>query len=262
MSSDKILTERDAAIGWITFNNPERHNAISLAMWDRLREVLEAFAADGGIRVVVLRGAGGRSFAAGADISRFDQERATPEQVTHYDAVMGRAHAALAQMPQPTLALIQGFCMGGGLGIALECDLRICGAESHFAIPAARLGVGYGFDALRRLVQVVGPAFAREILITARRFSAAEAAGMGLVHRVVATADLEPYVQDYARSIATNAPLTLLSAKRIIDEVLKDPADRDLALCDHLIQACTRSEDYAEGRRAFLEKRPPVFKGR
>src|SRR5438552_960988 len=132
MASEKILTDRDGAIGWLTINNPERRNALSLAMWDRLREALEAFAADDDVRVVALRGAGGKSFAAGADISRFEQERATPEQVAHYDAIMGSAHHALARLPKPTLAMIQGFCMGGGLALALDCDLRICSDESLF----------------------------------------------------------------------------------------------------------------------------------
>jgi enoyl-CoA hydratase/carnithine racemase len=262
MAEDQILVQREGALGWVIINTPERRNAISLAMWQRLAEVLEAFAADDAVRVVILRGAGERSFAAGADISRFEQERATPEQIVHYDATTGKAHRALAGLPKPSIAMIQGFCVGGGVGLALDCDLRICGETSMFAIPAAKLGVGYGYESLSRLVRIVGPAFAREILYTARRFDAAEAAAMGLVNRVVATGGVEAYVRDYARTIAANAPLTIAAVKRIIDEVVKDPADRDLEVCDRLVRACFVSEDYVEGRRAFMEKRAPVFRGR
>jgi enoyl-CoA hydratase/carnithine racemase len=262
MMTDRILAEREGAIGWLTINNPERRNAISLDMWQRMGEVLRAYATDDAMRVVVLRGAGGKSFAAGADISRFETERATPEQVTHYEGVMERAHAALASLPKPTIAMIQGFCVGGGVGIALDCDLRLCGQDAVFAIPAAKLGLGYGFDALRRLARVVGPAFAREILFTARRFDATEAAGMGLVNRVVPTDQIEAFARDYARTIAANAPLTVTAVKQILNEVGKDAGERDLALCERVVQACFESADYVEGRRAFMEKRTPVFRGR
>src|SRR5438874_6956611 len=170
MSSEQIVAERDGSVVWVTLNNPARRNALSLAMWERLGEVLEGFASDARVRAVVLRGAGGKSFAAGADISRFEEERATPEQVARYDAAMGRAHRALAGLPRPTIAMIQGYCMGGGVALAIDCDLRICSEDSVFAIPAAKLGVGYGFEGVRRLVSLVGPAFTKEIFFTARRF--------------------------------------------------------------------------------------------
>jgi enoyl-CoA hydratase/carnithine racemase len=261
MTNDRILAERDGAIGWLTINNPERRNAISLDMWERMGEVLDAFGKDEGVRVVVLRGAGGKSFAAGADISRFEVERATPEQITYYEGVMERAHGALAALAKPTIAMIQGFCVGGGVGVALDCDLRLCSQDAVFAIPAAKLGLGYGFDALSRLTRIVGPAFAREILFTARRFDATEAAAMGLVNRVVPTAELEAYTRDYATSIAANAPLTVRAVKQILNEVVKDPAARDLELCERVVQTCFESQDYVEGRRAFMEKRSPVFRG-
>lgn len=262
MTTEKILAEREGAIGWLTINNPERRNAISLDMWQRMGEALREYAQDEEVRVVVLRGAGGKSFAAGADISRFETERATPEQVTYYEGIMEQAHAALATLAKPTIAMIQGFCVGGGVGIALDCDLRLCSEDAVFAIPAAKLGLGYGFDALRRLARVVGPAFAREILFTARRFDAVEAAGMGLVNRVVPGDGIEAYTRDYAAAIASNAPLTVRAVKQILNEVAKDAGERDLDLCERVVQACFESEDYVEGRRAFMEKRPPRFQGR
>jgi enoyl-CoA hydratase/carnithine racemase len=224
--NEKILLTCENGVAWVTLNHPERRNALSLAMWERLGDLLETVAAREDVRVVLLHGAGGKAFAAGADISRFEEERATPEQVVHYDSVMGRTHRVLTELPMPTIAMIQGFCMGGGLALALDCDLRFCGSGAVFGIPAAKLGVGYGYDGIRRLTALVGPAFAKEIFFTGRRFDAAEAVAMGLVNRVVPDADLEAAVRGLAASIAANAPLTLRCVKGIVAEVAKDPADR------------------------------------
>jgi enoyl-CoA hydratase/carnithine racemase len=259
---ERVLTAREQGVGWITLNQPERRNAISLAMWEHLAAVADAFAEDDDVRVVVVRGAGGKAFAAGADISRFDEERATPEQVLHYDATMARTHQALAGMPQPTIAMIQGSCMGGGVALALDCDLRFCDESAVFGIPAARLGVGYGYEGVRRLMDLVGPAAVKEIFYTGRRFSSGEAARMGLVNGVFQDAELEASIRALAATIAENAPLAIRCVKGIVAEVLKDPAERDLSRCDRLVRDCFESEDYIEGRRAFLEKRRPVFKGR
>ncbi len=262
MATDKMLARKDGAIGAMIFNNPERHNAVSLEMWEAVEEILGDFARDPEIRVVVVSGAGGKAFVSGADISKFEKDRSTPESVAHYDAVTDRARDALLNLSKPTIAMIQGWCIGGGMAVALNCDLRICSEDSKFGIPAAKLGLGYGFKSLKALVDVVGPAATKEILFTARHYTAPEALRLGLVHRVVAAAELESSVRDYAQSIAANAPLTVLAVKRIVGEIVKNPEQRDLALCDRLVAACFGSEDYVEGRRAFMEKRKPAFHGR
>jgi enoyl-CoA hydratase/carnithine racemase len=262
MRTDKMIAQTADGIGWMIFNNPERHNAVSLDMWEAAIEIIRDFEADESVRVIVVRGAGTRSFVSGADISKFDDERAAQAAVERYDAATEGAYSAMRAARKPTIAMIQGYCLGGGANLAVCCDLRICSETARFAIPAARLGLGYGYSRVRRLLDVVSPAFAKEIFFTARQFDAEEARIMGLVNRVVPQAELETFVTDYARQIAGNAPLTVSSLKRIIGEALKDPADRDLALCDRLVRECFESEDYAEGRRAFAEKRKPAFKGR
>ncbi len=262
MRTDKMIAETTDGIGWMIFNNPERHNAVSLDMWEAAIEIVRDFEEDESVRVIVVRGAGTRSFVSGADISKFDDERAAQDAVQRYDDATEGAYSALRAAAKPTIAMIQGYCLGGGANLAVCCDLRICSEAARFAIPAARLGLGYGYHRVRRLLDVVSPAFAKEIFFTARQFDAEEARIMGLVNRVVPQGELEAFVTDYARQIAGNAPLTVSSLKRIIGEALKDPADRDLALCDRLVRECFESEDYAEGRRAFAEKRKPAFKGR
>lgn len=251
----------DGAIGWIVFNNPERHNALSRDMWEAIPRLIETHAGDLAVRVIVLRGAGDRAFVSGADISEFETERATPEAVARYDALVEHATNVLATCPRPTVAMIRGHCMGGGLAVALSCDLRLAAADAGFAIPAARLGVGYRAAGLKTLVDMVGPAFAKEIIITARRFDAEEAAAMGLVNRVVPVGELDALVEDYARRIAENAPLTIEATKRIVAELMR-PGGPDHAACDALVERCFKSEDYVEGRRAFMAKRKPEFRGR
>jgi enoyl-CoA hydratase len=259
--TDKIISRREDGIGHLVFNNPEKRNAVSLDMWQAVEAALEAFADDDGVRVVVLSGAGGKAFVSGADISKFEDERASAEAVAHYNATTARIYGGLNAFAKPTIAQITGSCVGGGVALAVCCDLRICGESSRFGIPAARLGLGYGFAGLERLVNVVGPAFAKEMFFTARLFSASEAYEMGLVNRVVPDDRVESYVAEYASAIAGNAPLTVGSVKAVIGEVLKDPEARDLAKCEELVRRCFASRDYIEGRRAFLEKRPPRFIG-
>ena len=262
MATDKMIAHKADGIGWMTFNNPERHNAVSLEMWEAAIDIIADFARDDAVRVIVVRGAGEKSFVSGADISKFEDERAEQDAVKRYEAATEGAYSSLRAMPKPTIAMIQGYCIGGGANLAVCCDLRICSETAKFAIPAAKLGLGYGYARIRRLLDVVSPSFAKEIFFTARQFTAEEAQVMGLVNRVVPHADLESFVTDYARQIAQNAPLTVTAIKRIVAEALKDPAERDLALCDRLVRECFASEDYAEGRRAFAEKRKPAFKGR
>lgn len=262
MRTDKMIAEKSDGIGWMIFNNPERHNAVSLDMWEAVIDIIADFEHDEAVRVVVVRGVGEKSFVSGADVSKFDDERAAQNAVQRYDAVTEGAYSSLRASSKPTIAMIQGYCIGGGANLAVCCDLRICSDTAKFAIPAARLGLGYGYTRVRRLLDVVSPAFAKEIFFTARQFGAEDARIMGLVNRVLPQGELEAYVTDYARQIAANAPLTVSSIKRIVSEALKDPTDRDLALCERLVRECFESEDYAEGRLAFAEKRKPSFKGR
>jgi enoyl-CoA hydratase len=257
-----MLAHRDGAVGWMVFNNPARRNAVSLEMWAAIPGIMDRFEQDPEIRVIVLRGAGGRAFAAGADISQFETERATPEGVVAYDRIMDEASRRMTGTGKPMIAMIEGFCIGGGLAIAAGCDLRIAAEGARFAVPAARLGLGYQASGVKRLLDLVGGAHVMEIFFTARQFTADEALGMGLVNRVVPAGELEGFVAGYAGMIAENAPLTMLALKRSVGALLRGGSETDLAMCSALVRACFDSADYIEGRRAFMEKRRPVFTGR
>jgi enoyl-CoA hydratase/carnithine racemase len=260
--TDKMLFEAEPPIGTMTFNNPARHNAVSSDMWARAAEIMRGAARDPDVRVVVVTGAGGKAFVSGADISKFEDERADAAAEEAYYVNTEAAFEALTNCPKPTIAKIRGYCIGGGVAAALACDIRICADTARFAVPAAKLGIGYDYAGIRKLVDVVGPSFAKEIFFTARQFSAGEAKDMGLVDRVVPEPSLDAYVRDYALTIAANAPMTMHAAKTSILQCLKDPDDRDLALCEQLVDACHASRDYEEGRTAFMEKRKPKFTGR
>lgn len=262
MTTEKILASREGPVGFLVFNNPERRNAVSLDMWQRAGEVIAGFAQDDSVHVIVLTGAGDKSFVSGADISKFEDERANAEAQEKYAKTSSGMRAQLRRTGKPTIAMIRGYCIGGGMSLALNCDLRICSDDAQFGIPAARLGIGYGMEGLRRLVELVGPSAAKEFIYTARRYSAAEALRMGIVNQVLPAQSLDAAVREIAGNIAANAPLSILTAKRVVDELMKDPAERDLALCDELVKRCGASEDFIEGRRAFMEKRKPLFKGR
>jgi enoyl-CoA hydratase/carnithine racemase len=260
-NSDKMLSRREGQVGYVIFNNPERHNAVSLEMWTTTSEILEGFARDPAVRVVVVTGAGGKAFVSGADVSKFESERASKDATKIYNAAVERANLGIYEFPKPTIAMIRGYCIGGGVGLAACCDLRIASDNSRFAVPAAKLGLGYSFGGLKRLIDIVGPAFAKEIFFTARQFDAEEARTMGFVNRIVPATDLDDYVKSYADTIAANAPLTVKAAKYIANEVMKDESKRDLARCAELVEQCFASKDYTEGRRAFMEKRKPEFTG-
>jgi enoyl-CoA hydratase/carnithine racemase len=260
--TSKMIAETDGPIGRLIFNNPARHNAVSLDMWEAVIRIIGDFERDNAVRVIVVSGAGGRAFASGADISEFSEKRASQAAAAEYARISESARRRLEETLKPTIAMIQGYCIGGGVATALACDLRIAAEGSKFGIPAAKLGLGYAYEGIRKLIDLVGPAYAREIFYTARQFSAEEALRMGLVNQVVPADRLEACVKDYCAMIAANAPLTLRAAKVTIREALKEESARDLALCQRLVEECFASEDYAEGRSAFMEKRRPVFSGR
>lgn len=260
--TDKLVANKEGGIGWIVFNNPARHNAVSLEMWESLTLVLNAYAEDPDVRVIILRGEGDKAFVAGADISQFKEKRSSPEAVQHYNSTADEAGETLRNLPKPTVAMIRGYCIGGGAGIAVSCDIRIAADDAKFGVPAAKLGLGYRFSGIKRLADIVGPSFAAEIFYTSRQFNAREALDMGLINRLMPASDLESYTRELANTIVNNAPLTIASVKRALLEYGEDPAQRDLELCQKMVDDCYASEDYKEGQTAFMEKRKPVFRGR
>lgn len=259
----KLLLEKDGAIGWIIFNQPEKRNAVSQEMWQLMPEYVNELAQDDAIRVVILRGAGEQAFVAGADISQFQERRRNMADEQEYSKISAQGQASLTQLAKPLLAMIHGYCIGGGVGIAITCDLRLAADDARFGIPAARLGLGYHYNGMEKLIKLIGPAYTKEIFFTARTdFSAQDAWRMGLVNQVVPKADLEAFTRDYALRMAHNAPLTLRSAKANVDQLLHPPEQRELARLDQMLTDCFNSQDYQEGVRAFAEKRRPQFQGR
>ena len=258
--TERLQVRKEGAVGWIVFNNPERRNAISVDMWEGLPKALDGFATDPAVRLMVLTGAGDKAFVSGADISQFEKERSGPEAVQRYEELAEGAQASLQNFEKPVLAMIRGYALGAGFNIAAICDLRVAAEDARFGIPAARMGLGYRASSMKNLVDVVGLANAKEIMFTARQFTAAEAKAMGLVHHVVPVSELESFTRKLAEEISANAPLTMRAAKRIIHQVAR--TSWDVEQCRAWVKECFDSEDYKEGRKAFMEKRKPVFKGR
>ena len=259
--TEKLIVEKSSGVGKILFDNQNRRNALTLEMWKGIPIILKDFRSDPKVRVVVISGAGGKAFCAGADISQFEKNRSTKVGVSEYDQAVEIASKDLSEFNKPTIAKIENICVGGGLGIALCCDLRISNEQAIFSVPASKLGLGYKANGLRRLVNIVGPSMAKEIFFTARLFSSQEATSMGLVNRVLPRNILNFFVDDYAQKIAENAPLTIHAAKVVIDQLMLPSDQFDSGLCQEVVDQCFSSKDYIEGRTAFMEKRKPTFKG-
>jgi enoyl-CoA hydratase/carnithine racemase len=257
-----LLVEKRSAVGWLVFNQPAKKNAINDAMWRGIPEAMKRFDADPEVRCVAFRGAGTEAFAAGADISEFENKRSDRGAVADYDDLLDRVLHSIQGSPKPTLAMIYGFCLGGGVEIALACDLRYCGASAQFGIPAAKLGLAYNIEGHKRLLETVGHARAREIMFLGRRYNADEASAMGLVHRVLPDAELEPYVDGVIHTLCENAPLSIANTKTILEEYAKSSGAPDAERMRAAIERCAKSADYIEGRRAFMEKRKPRFTGK
>ena len=260
--TERLIAETQGPVGWLTFNNPARRNAVSIDMWEGIPQVLDRFEQDANIRVIVLKGEGDKAFVSGADVSQYEKQRSTAEGIQHYEEIAGRVAERLQSCDKVIIAMIRGYCLGAGVNIALCSDLRIAAEDARLGIPAAKLGLGYRASSLKNLVDTVGPAFAREVLITGRQFKAEEAKTMGFVHRVAPVAELEALVLEYCAMISENAPLTIRASKRIVRELLKANGAFDAQACTALVKQCFESQDYIEGRRAFMEKRKPVFQGR
>lgn len=259
---EQLIVEHTEQTGWITFNDPARHNAVSFDMWAGLSAALEAFEKDPDIRSVVLTGAGEKSFISGANISQFGALRTSREEVDEYERVSESAQVGLRRFPKATIARVNGYCIGGGAGIALSCDIRVASTDAIFAIPAARLGLGYRFSALQTLVRVVGTANALEIMLTASKMSATEAKERSIVNVVVDSSALDATVDEYLTKINANAPLTMRASKHMIDLLASQRADIDIEAMKEMVRACYASDDYQEGKAAFAEKRQPRFVGR
>ena len=259
----QLLAElSDDGIATVTFNNPAKRNALTREMRSALPGVLDRLNEDRDVRVVVVTGAGDKAFTAGADISEFGAQRTSPEARAEYDRGQAAIAAAWASLEKPVIAMIRGFCLGGGLSVALQTDIRIAAEDSQFGIPAARLGLGFGFAGVTTLLTLIGPAWASEVLFSARRCTAAEALQMGLVNRVVPADRLAAEVHGLARAIAQNAPLTVAACKAAIRQAASAPGQPATPRVQTMIEACFQSTDYREGQRAFAEKRPPAFTGR
>ena len=262
MQEQKIYGRREGAVGHLVFNNPAKLNAVSLDMWDAFVGILKDYEKDPDVRCVVVSGAGGKAFVSGADISKFESERANAEAQVRYDAISKEGYESLYNLSKPTIAKITGYCIGGGMNLAACCDLRFCNEGARFGVPAAKLGLGYGFLRIERLSRIVGLPRAMEFLFTARQYSSKEAYEMGLVNGVAPEGELDALVAQTTDAISQNAPLTIALAKAAAREIAKPESLQDHKKLEAMAEACFNSDDFKEGRRAFMEKRRPAFKGR
>jgi len=261
-TSERVQAWLEGTTLHIRFNNPAKHNALSVDMWEAVPPLLALGHHDDRVRLVVFSGAGDKAFVSGADISQFEDMRAAREAVAHYEAMAEQTLTGIADFPKPTLACIKGWCIGGGVNVAIACDIRISTSDAVFSIPAARLGLGYRYSAMKNLVDLVGPGTAKDLFFTARRIDGTEAKALGLVSRICAPDALDALLGEYTAALADNAPLTVRTAKAITREILKPSPELDMALCTAMIRGCFESADYTEGRTAFMQKRKPVFTGK
>jgi enoyl-CoA hydratase len=261
-TTTRVETWLDDRTLHIRFNNLAKHNALSVDMWEAVPPLLQLARDDERVRLVVFSGAGEKAFVSGADISQFEDMRAAREAVSRYESLAETTLMAISDFPKPTLACIRGYCIGGGVNVAISCDIRIASTDSVFSIPAARLGLGYRYSAMKNLVDLIGPGAAKDLFFTARRIGADEAKALGLVARICAPDALDALLTEYTATITENAPLTIMAGKAITREILRASPELDQTLCASLIRGCFESADYAEGRTAFMEKRRPVFRGR
>ena len=260
--TERIQVWLDASTLHLRFNNPARHNALSVDMWEAIPALLDQAQVDERVRLVVFSGAGDKAFVSGADISQFEDMRAAREAVSGYEQMAETTLMRIYRFSKPTLACIRGYCIGGGVNVAISCDLRIATSDSVFSIPAARLGLGYRYSALKNLVDLIGVGAAKDLFLTARKIDAEEALSLGLIGRVCRPEALDSLLSEYTSALAANAPLTMRAGKAIIAEILKPSPELDFVLCQDLVRGCFESDDYAEGRRAFMAKRSPVFTGK
>jgi enoyl-CoA hydratase len=260
--TERVQAWLDGSTLHIRFNNPVKHNALSVDMWEAVPPLLAMAQEDARVRLVVFSGAGEKAFVSGADISQFEDMRAAREAVAHYEAMAEKTLTGISDFAKPTLACIRGWCIGGGVNVAIACDIRIAATDAVFSIPAARLGLGYRYSAMKNLVDLVGPGVAKDLFFTARRIDAMEAKAVGLVSRIAAPEALDALLGEYTAALADNAPLTVMAGKAITREILKPSPELDMALCTSLIRGCFESADYTEGRTAFMQKRKPVFTGK
>jgi enoyl-CoA hydratase len=258
----ELITRKESAVGWVTFSNPAKFNAVTHDMWMALPKAIAAFDADPEVRLIVITGDGDKAFISGADISQFEKARGSADAQEIYNRAVVDAYEAPRKCNKPVVAKIRGICMGGGLGLAAACDVRIAAEDAVFRMPAARLGLGYNFTGITRFVQIMGAANTSDIFFSARKFGAADALAMGFLNRVVPVSDLDREVAAYCELLAENAPLTMAAAKFAIRQTGLDPAAREMEQFARMLEACFNSEDYREGRRAFMEKRKPKFQGK
>ncbi|MBI21381.1 MAG: enoyl-CoA hydratase [Chloroflexi bacterium] len=261
LNTDRMIVKSENGVGWMIFNQPKKRNAVSFDMWKSIPKIIDYFNSNSEVRVIVISGAGNKSFVSGADISEFEDKRNTKKQVEIYDQATNAANISLLTSEKPLIAMIKGYCIGGGLAIALSADIRIASNDSLFAVPAAKLGVGYRYAGVKQLMELVGPSYTKEIFFTGRKFNSEEALRMGLVNSVIGIKKIDSYIHKITDNIVNNAPLTIRSIKSAVNEGIKDPDDRDIMKVNKMVQECFESKDYVEGRRAFMEKRLPKFQG-
>jgi len=261
MESGKVLCRHESGIARITISNERRRNAISLAMWRQLLEYLLEAEGDLNTRMIVISGAGSLAFSSGADISEFQTVRSTPEQIAIYEGVAMQVQQTLERLSKPSVALVEGICYGGGLNLAMACDIRLAAESATFCVPAARIGIGYSLDEVLVVAAKSGRAIAADLLLSGLPLSAREAHSGGIVQRLWPVESFRDQANTYVSAISRNAPLSMATIKRSIATVRPTVTDNERAEISQLVSLCDSSDDYREGQAAFLEKRQPKFSG-